>query len=204
MCKFMRVSFIARLGVLGGLSMSALVLSAQTPVPAPASNPVACTFLEWGDRSLMIESGGPQEEQDYDTSVAEFYRQWCTPGNHTADARTKARDAVAVAWKALWERKTPLNTMFHNSGPVDLLAVLGVTHELPALMRTDAALTKEFTEACQHSCFTFWLDPEEPSDQTRLVNLFRLYHDVQLKLKREPAAEPVFSMLKNGKFSLGG
>ena len=202
--KLISASYPVSLCLLAGLFLQSTSLFAQTPSPVPASNSVACSFLEWGDRSTMIESGGPREEQDYDTSVADFYRQWCLPGSHTPEDRIKASDAVAAAWKNLWERKTPFNATFHNTGPLDLLALLGVTHEMPPLMKTDPALTREFAEACQHSCFTFWLDPEEPSDQARIVTLFRLYHDVRLNLKQEPASVPVFDMLKNGKFSMGG
>jgi len=192
------------LGVLGGLSMPGLVLSAQTSGPAPALHAVACSYLDWADRSLMIESGGPQEEQDYDAGVAAAYKAWCTPGDHTAEEKAKGANEMAAAWKALWERKTPFNTTFHNSGPMDMLALLGITHELPPLMKTDSALTKEFAEGCEKSCFSLWLDPEEPADQARLISVFRLYRDVQRNLKREPAAEPVQAMLKNAKFSLGG
>jgi hypothetical protein len=203
MGKSMTSFFFARLLLVGGFAASAGVLMAQ-PATSSATNPVACTFLEWGDRSVMIESGGPQEEQDYDMGVAAVYSAWCKPGTHTAEEKSKAADQMVGAWQKLWQRKNPVNTMFHQSGPLDMLALLGLTHAMPPLLESDAALTKEWADACSHSCFRFFFDPSDAGDQARIINLFRLHHEVQRNLKQEPAAEPVLDMLKKAEFPLGG
>jgi hypothetical protein len=115
----------------------------------------------------------------------------------------EAADRMAVAWKKLYEREDPLNAAFGESGASDLLALLGLTHELPALMRSDAKFTEEWMNACSGSCFEIWFDPKSPADVQYVRNLFSLVIDLRHNLKKERASEPVIQMLYDTKFTLG-
>jgi hypothetical protein len=170
--------------------------------PAMSEFPKACFFFKPGSFDFAGEKVIPEEERAYTEAAKQVYRLWCTPDTSTARQRSDAADAMAAVWKRLWDRDMPYNAAFHERGQFDLLALLGVTHELPALMRTDTKFTNDWIEGCSYACFHLGYDPTSAaSGEFTLMQLW-LRNDVLDNLKKEPAAEPVFEMLADAKFTL--
>jgi hypothetical protein len=183
-----------------GLSVLPVSAAAQQPTRRSTPNyPEACFFLE----PEAEQKDDLQEERAYAASVAQVYRLWCQPGVTTQAEKLKAADTMAAAWKRLSDRDTPYNAAFHESGYFDLLALIGVTHELPLLMKTEPQFTKDWVRGCSGTCFEFWVDPEAPSGEQYIVMIFRLVNDLRHNLKKEPASEPVLDMLYKAQFTLG-
>jgi hypothetical protein len=166
--------------------------------------PKACFFFKPGmiDYTETGHAITPEEERIYTASVNQFYRHWCTSNVGTPQEKSAAADAMVAAWKRLWDRETPDNAVFHEIGSFDLLALLGVTHELPALMRTDAKFTSDWIADCTYTCFHFGGDPADLAQGKYILMQLRLRNNVLDNLKKEPAAEPVIKMLEDAKFTL--
>ena len=109
---------------------------------------------------------------------------------------------MVSAWKRLWDRDTPYNAAFHERGQFDLLALLGVTHEIPALMRSDPKFLSAWIEGCSNVCFDLSSDLNSPASGRYTLMQLWLRNDVLDNLKKEPAAEPVLKMLTDAKFTL--
>jgi len=71
-----------------------------------------------------------------------MYRLWCTRNKSMPDAKMKAADAMATAWKLAWDEDEPYDAEFHESAAFDLLALLGIMHQLPTPMVRDPEFTK--------------------------------------------------------------
>jgi len=113
-----------------------------------------------------------------------------------------AADEMAKRWKSVWVRDNPFNAAFHETSSIDLLYLLGLTHQLPAQMVSDPEFTKEWVERCSESCFTIWDVPENRSQEHTLAMELWLRNDVLDNLKQEPASEPVIKMLREAQYRL--
>jgi hypothetical protein len=202
------VSKSKRIGFFGSVILLCSVPWAPVlPQSRTAGHPViprACFFFQPG-RIDYIETGKaftPEEERAYTASAKQVYRLYCTTAVGTRQQKIAAADSMTVAWKRLWDRETPDNAVFHEIGSFDLLALLGVTHELPALMRTDAKFTSDWIADCSYTCFHFGGDPADLAQGKYILMQLRLRNNVLDNLKKEPAAEPVFKMLEDAKFTL--
>jgi hypothetical protein len=195
---------LAALAIILGSSLNSIPASAQQQTrPAASRSPIVCLFFEPGTVGYASEKDSPAEERIYGESVRQVYRLWCTTAASTSEQRSAAADAMVAAWKRLSDRDMPYNAAFHESGYLDLLALLGLTHELPALMQTDEKFTSDWVKGCIGTCFDFYLDPEKPSGHRFIVVIFRMVDDLRHNLKKEPASEPVLDMLYSAKFRLG-
>jgi hypothetical protein len=188
--------------VCGLLGHSAFAAGQHQARPASRRFPMACFFFEPGRFDYDWDKVIPEEERSYTAGANRVYRLWCTANTSTPQQKSSAADEMAVAWKRLWDRDTPFNAAFHESGSFDLLALMGVTHELPAPMRTDANFTKDWIEDCSNACFR--LDYDRASAASGRYTLMQLWlrNDVLDNLNKEPAGEPVFKMLMDAKFTL--
>jgi hypothetical protein len=202
-CKAVVVRAGTLLMIALGLSMCPAPAAAQQRArPAASEFPKACFFFKPGSFDYAGEKVIPEEERAYTEAARQVYRLWCTADTSTAQQRSDAADAMAVAWKRLWDRDMPYNAAFHERGQFDLLALLGVTHELPALMRTDPTFTSEWIKGCSNACFTISPNPDSQTNGHPTWLELGLRDDLLDNLKKEPAAEPVFKMLRNAKFTL--
>jgi len=200
MGKSMMVRLLVPVLMVGGLARQPGGATAQHSVRSSALvSPAACFFLKSND----VQKDDAEEERVYEASKAEVYGLWCKPSVIALAEKMKAADGMATAWKLLWDRDTPFNAAFHESGQFDLLALLGVTHELPTLMRIDSKFTDDWVRGCKDSCFEFYVDPDKSSCQQHIVMIFRLVNDLRHNLKKEPASKPVLDMLYGAQFKLG-
>ncbi len=188
--------------VLGTSSFPGPLVSQQGSRSAAPKFPEACFFFEPGSFDFTGDKVIPEEERAYTASADHVHHLWFTPNASTPQQRSDAADAMVVAWRRLWDRDTPFNAVFHESGSIDLLALLGVTHELPTLMRTDAQFTNDWIKDCSYACFHLNYEPGlSASGRFTLMQLW-LRNDVLDNLKKEPAAEPVLKMLSDATFTL--
>jgi len=166
--------------------------------------PVACYFFEPVPQSHSDHAPkqGTAKSRAYDVSFSEVYRVWCTPNKSTHTVKEKAVDAMVRAWKASWDEDEPYNSDFHETGAYDLLALIGLTHELPLQIAGDSEFRKAWVEDCAEHCFTIWSVPENTVQEHGLAMQLWLRNDVLDHLKREPASEPVIKMLEEAQFRL--
>ena len=202
MRKSMMIGMLGVVAFACGLSRQ---LAAQNNSTQRATFPKACFFFmpqkenESEKRQQIREL---DDERVYDASFAEVYRLWCTPAHSSLSARMAAAEEMLKRWKAVWERDDSFNVEFHEISAIDLLYLLGLTHELPRQMASDSNFTKEWVEACTENCFTIWSVPGNSTQEHGLAMQLWLRNDVLDNLKREPTSEPVIKMLEEAQFRL--
>jgi hypothetical protein len=165
--------------------------------------PVACYFLTLDNDYHSINNVGSVKLINYLKSVAEVYRLWCKPNASSVLLKMKAADAMASSWKLLWDdTEENYDTLFYEDGSIDLLALMGITHQLPGPMADDPKFTQMWIEACNNTCFTIGSDLTKPAGQHYTIMQLRLRNDVLDNLKKEPASEPIVQMLQDARFRL--
>jgi hypothetical protein len=160
--------------------------------------PKACYFFA----PQKVNPNDLPDERAYETSFSKVYFVWCTSNHSTLEQKRTAADMMVKQWKVLWDRDEPFNAAFHEEGALELLELMGLTHELPALMRTDPSFTREWIESCSYVCFHLGYDGKSADSGRNTLMQLWLRNDVLDNLKKEPAAEPVFKMLEDAKFTL--
>jgi len=185
-----------------GLSVHPAVAASQQPAhPSSQSFPAACYFFEIYKNDDPNNPVNTTKTRDYLKSFAEVYRLWCKPNSSALQTRMKAADTMAADWKLLWEDEWT-DTIFYEQGGIDLLALMGITHQMPALMVSDPKFTQMWMEACKETCFTISSDLERPAGQHYIIMQLRLRNDVLDNLKQEPASVPVIGMLREAQYRL--
>ena len=165
--------------------------------------PVACYFLTLDNDYHSINNVGSVKLINYLKSVAEVYRLWCKPNASSVLLKMKAADAMAASWKLLWDdTEENYDTLFYEDGSIDLLALMGITHQLPGPMADDPKFTQMWIEACNNTCFTIGSDLTKPAGQHYTIMQLRLRNDVLDNLKKEPASEPIVQMLQDARYRL--
>lgn len=192
----------ALLGAISGFSNAV----AQSTVKGDSTPyPKACYFFEprvsdTAERRSVPER--PTDERAYDASRTDVYQVWCS-GKHSTPVEKKiVIDAMVERWKAVWDRPEPFNVEFHETASIDLLALMGLTHELPSQMAADPEFVRQWSDRCAQSCFTFWSVPRNPREEHGLAMLLWLRNDVLDHLKQESASGPVIAMLQDAQFRL--
>ncbi len=179
--------------------------AAQSSNAPRTSFPKACYFFapqKEDESEKRNREQQPAEERAYDASVAQVYRLWCTPNHGTIDERKAAVNEMVKRWKAVWERDDPYDAAFHETAAFDLLALLGITHELPPAMANDPQFVKKWIADCSYTCFHIGGDPGDQADDQYILMQLQLRNDVLDHLKKEPSSEPVLEMLLDAKFTL--
>jgi len=185
-----------------GMNMHSAFAAPQKPAHSSSQKfPAACYFFEIYKNDDSSNPVLSTKTRDYLKSFAEVYRLWCKPNSSAPQAKMKAVDAMAVDWKLLWEDEGT-DTIFFEQGATDLLALMGITHQMPAPMVNDPKFTQMWMEACSETCFTISGDMEKPAGQRYIIMQLRLRNDVLDNLKKEPASEPVLQMLGDARFRL--
>jgi hypothetical protein len=185
-----------------GLFLLPAFAAPQKPAhPSIQTFPAACYFFELYKNDDPNNPVMTTKTRDYLKSFAEVYRLWCKPNSSSLQIRMKAADAMAADWKLLWEDEKT-DTIFFEQGGTDLLALMGITHQMPAPMVNDPKFTQMWMEACSETCFTLWGDLEKSAGQRDIIMTLRLRNDVLDNLKKEPASEPVLQMLRDARFRL--
>jgi hypothetical protein len=194
----------ALLLVVFGLSVRPLPAAAQQhPAhPSPKSFPLACYLFEPNKNDDSSKHWESAKARDYHKSTVEVYRLWCKPNASSAPVKMKAANAMAAAWKLLWDDDEAYDTIFHEFGAIELLALMGITHQMPAPMVDDPEFTQMWMEECNDTCFTINSDLTKPFGQRYIIMQLRLRNDVLDNLKREPASGPVIQMLRDARFRL--
>ena len=172
---------------------------AQTrPAPTSPRIPWACIFLNRGTETEQEIKDDPLDEQNYDRSLKEFYRLWCTAGPGALRDRQQAADTAAVQWKAVWYRDDPFNAAFHETGSFGMLVLIGITHRVPRPMVNDPDFLHDWLKDCSDRCFMLYGD-DDPGARQEWLRFMRLRREVMVSLGGDPAARPVLKMLKNAK-----
>jgi len=203
MSKSMTARFLGILLSLFGLQLGQVV--GQVPKAQGLAFPKACYFFPEQKEDESEKRARSQEladERAYDASVAEVRRLWCTPSHSSPAERKAAVDNTVSRWKVVWDRDDPFNAEFHETAAFDLLALMGLTHEMPAQMVKDPGFTKEWAEVCAENCFTIWGVPENSTEEHGLAMELCLRNDLLDHLKHEPASEPVIKMLEEAQYRL--
>jgi hypothetical protein len=115
----------------------------------------------------------------------------------------KAVDAMVESWKLNWEAPIHPDDSFHEVGSFDLLVLMGITRQLPALMESNPKFKEDWIKDCSDTCFE--IDEAPPQDaESRKFSLMQhqLRTDVLHNLNKDPASEPVIQMLVGAKFTL--
>jgi len=187
-----------------GLNMSSAFAAPQKPThPSSQTFPAACYFFEIYKNDDSRNPVLPTKTQNYRKSFAEVYRLWCKPNASNTQIKLKAADAMASSWKLLWDDvDESYDTAFYEFGPIDLLALMGITHQLPTPMVDNPKFTQIWMEACNGTCFTIGSNLTKPAGQHYIIMQLRLRNDVLDNLKKEPASEPVLHMLTDARFRL--
>jgi hypothetical protein len=184
------------------LSERSAFAAPQKPAhPSSQTFPAACYFFEIYKNDDPNNPVNTTKTRDYLKSFAEVYRLWCKPNSSSLQTRMKAADAMSADWKLLWEDEGT-DTTFFELGATDLLALMGITHQMPAPMVNDPKFTQMWMEACSETCFTIGSDMEKPMGQRYIIMQLRLRNEVLDNLKKEPASEPVIQMLQDARFRL--
>jgi len=175
----------------------------QSSRPTSEKVPVACYFFTLDNDYHSINNVSSVKLMNYLKSVAEVYRLWCKPNASSVLLKMKAADAMAASWKLLWDdTEENYDTLFYEDGSIDLLALMGITHQLPGPMADDPKFTQMWIEACNNTCFTIGSDLTKPAGQHYTIMQLRLRNDVLDNLKKEPASEPIVQMLQDARFRL--
>jgi len=165
---------------------------------ANSKAPWVCSFLDSSVDVISTEKDDPAVEQAYAMSSRDLYRVWCKSEVDSAQDRENAANTFTRRWKSLWYRDNPFNAAFHEVGSFDLLVLMGITHKVPKPMIDDPAFMSAWLEDCKDRCFMIYGD-DDPGAKDQWLKMLRLRNDVLKNLKREPAAKPVLTMLKNAK-----
>jgi hypothetical protein len=185
------------------LSVNSAFAAPQHPAHSTSKSfPFACYFFTLGRDDQSVDHKDSAKESNYYKSVAEIYRLWCTPNASSTQAKLKAADSMADSWKLLWDEDEPYDTIFHEYGAIELLALMGITHQLPEPMVDDLKFTQMWMEECNNTCFTISSDMDDPAGQRYIIMQLRLRNDVFDNLKKEPASEPVIQMLWDARYRL--
>jgi len=186
-----------------GLSVHSAFAAPQKPAnPSSQTFPAACYFFTPERQDDSAKKEEIETERDYSKSIAEVYRLWCKPNASSTQNKLKAADAMAASWKLLWDDDKQYDTIFHEDGAIELLALMGITHQLPAPMVDDPKFTQMWMEKCNDTCFTIRSDLTKPAGQHYIIMQLRLRNDVFDHLKKEPASEPVLQMLWSARYRL--
>jgi len=202
MGKSKPVGLATLLLIVCGLCLLPAFAAPQKPAhPSSRTFPAACYFFEINKNDDPNNPVNTTKTRDYLKSFAEVYRLWCKPNPSALQTRLKAADAMAADWKLLWDDERT-DTIFYEYGATDLLALMGITHQMPAPMVNDPKFTQMWMEACTETCFTIGSDLEKPAGQRYIIMQLRLRNEVLGNLKKEPASEPVIQMLQDARFRL--
>lgn len=179
-------------------------VDAQSPAKRVSSShfPAACFFFAPPPEGRSSTPDATAKDRAYHSTLAEVYRLWCSPNSSHQEARSHAADAMAQTWKSFWDEDPPFNAEFHETGSFDLLALMGITHQLPEPMVQDPKFLAMWVEDCKNTCFTINTDLNDPKDQRYVIMQLKLRNDVLDHLRKEPAAEPVIKMLEDAQFRL--
>jgi hypothetical protein len=190
--------FVCKPGVI-----SAFAAPQQQAHLSAQSFPAACFFFAPNKDHLSVEDKERTAKQSsYEASIAGIYRLWCKPNASSAQVKMNAADAMAASWKLLWDEGEPYNAVFHENGAIELLALMGITHQMPTPMVDDPKFTQMWIDGCNDTCFRISSDLEKPAGQHYIIMQLRLRNDVFDHLKKEPASEPVLQMLWDARFRL--
>jgi hypothetical protein len=158
----------------------------------------ACSYFDPGRGVGEDAKDDPKEEREYNASVKELYRLWCTQVSSTLQQRRAAADNVASLWKQLWYRENPFSAEFHETGSFALLALMGITHRVPQPMVDDSVFMKDWLNDCSDRCFMTYGD-DDPGAKRESMRSMRLRKDVMDHLANDPASNSVLNMLRNAK-----
>ncbi len=186
-----------------GLCLLPAFATPQKPThPTTQTFPASCYFFASERQNDSARKEETKTERNYSKSIAEVYRHWCEPNASSTQAKLKAADAMAASWKLLWDDDEQYDTIFHEYGAIELLALMGITHQLPAPMVDDLKFTQMWIEECNDTCFTISSDLAKPVGQHYIIMQLRLRNDVLDNLKKESASEPVIQMLWDARYRL--
>jgi hypothetical protein len=195
MRKWMMIEILA---MMAALCVPSWHIAAAQNSGTPPYFPKACYFFA----PIKEDAKELPDELAYETSVSEVWRLWCTSNHSTPQQKRAAAEMMVKQWKALWDRDVPFNAAFHEEGALELLELMGLTHELPALMRADPSFTREWIESCSFTCFHLGYDGKSADSGRNTLMQLWLRNDVLDNLKKEPEAEAALKMLEDAKFTL--
>ncbi len=133
-----------------------------------------CSMLREPIGEHIPQKGEGQGEINYRNSLLKMQEMWCSSTNHSPEEKLQAADAMAVAWKGLWDQENPWNASFHESGAFDLLILMGLTHQVPKPLKDDKEFLKLWIHECEASCFTISYSSADEKNPKGLLQPLRL------------------------------
>lgn len=131
--------------------------------------------------------------QQYLRSSQAVYEAWC--GTQPADSavRSQAVDTFVEAYRA--ERFSEVsNVEIRPAMGLEMLALIGLTRELPEGMQSDHALREAWIQDCQDACFA-GAAPNAQDARWQLTCGMQVRNDLMENLKPAPGVEAVKHML---------
>jgi hypothetical protein len=131
--------------------------------------------------------------QQYLRSSQAVYEAWCGAQPADSAVRTQAVDSFVEAYKA--ERFSEVaNMQIRPAMGLEMLAVIGLTRELPEGMQTDRKLREAWIQDCQDACFA-GAAPNSQDARWQLTCGMQVRNDLIENLKPAPGVEAVKHML---------
>ena len=131
--------------------------------------------------------------QEYLRSSEAVYKAWC--GAQPADSAVRAQsiDTFVDAYRA--ERFSEISNMqIRPAMGLEMLALIGLTHELPDELQSDRKLREAWIQDCQDACFA-GVSADSQDAHWQLTRGMQVRDDLMENLKPAPGAEAVKHML---------
>jgi hypothetical protein len=128
--------------------------------------------------------------QQYLRSTEAVYKAWCGVEPADSAVRAKSIDAYVDAYRA--ERFSEISNMqIRSTMGLEMLALIGLTRELPDGLQSDRKLREAWIQDCQDACFA----PTSQDAHWQLIRGLQVRDDLMDNLKPAPGTEAVKHML---------
>lgn len=148
-------------------------------------------FEGW-QKSNASQYAGDALLQQYLRSSQAVLEAWCGAQPASTSVRTQAVEEFVDAYRVQRFNDAP-NPQVRLSMGLQMLALLGLTHELPEPMQNDRKLREAWIQDCQDSCFARTADT--PDSTWQITWSMQVRNDLINNLRPAPGVESIKRML---------
>jgi hypothetical protein len=146
------------------------------------------------EKTKIEQVGFDKSATQYQQASLGLYQSWCSPQQFDAAHRAQAVDSFVAAY-AVARLSEGSNVKFQPNMALHMLAVIAMTHELPARMRSDVRLREAWMQDCQNTCFSHLTENPTSEDRIRAQYERLLRDEVLDHLQAAPGVLDVKRML---------
>jgi len=163
--------------------------------PALHALTTSCDMFQRSSPSAKLDQVSfDRSTMQYQQASKNVYQTWCGSQPMDAASRAQAVDSFAAAYAAARFAEAPGIRIQQRMG-LQMLAVIAMTHELPARLRSDVRLREAWMQDCQDSCFSHLNDEGTFEDRTRAEYERVLRDEVLDHLQAAPGVVEIKRML---------